>query len=221
MVNDTRLYLMISFLAAVAANAAFFATGGRNLFLFVLSLLGAAWFLINLRLYLKKRLPPILQKIVKSKYMQKSFAFLKQLFERALSLLAKSKLAAKLTSAFSGKTKINRLSFFSDEKFILLPTKKNLADPFKKMKWKNLKTNRERIRYIYIAFMKKKIKQGFSMDPTYTPNEVYYRLRENDASLKDELFSLYNVARYKDDENSVTKNDVESVLEYASKRLPL
>jgi hypothetical protein len=106
---------------------------------------------------------------------------------------------AKLTSRFSlpSLRKANRLTHYHDEKIRIFGGKER--DRLRKLKWRQLKTNRERVRYFYIEFLRKKMKKGVAIPPSATPNELAARLQENH-----DLFTLYNEARYDNDTNDLS-----------------
>jgi hypothetical protein len=118
--------------------------------------------------------------------------------------------------------KRSRLTFFQDER-----TRVDFArggNFFRKMKWKALQNHRERVRFIYISFLRGKIKKGVAVPPSYTPNELAAKFNETDTETSpatDRLFSLYNTARYARAEAVISKEEVEQVLPCASKRLRL
>ncbi|MCL2664279.1 MAG: hypothetical protein FWE82_01575 [Defluviitaleaceae bacterium] len=83
---------------------------------------------------------------------------------------------------------------------------------FKKMKWKNLQSNRERVRFIYISFLKQKMRQGLEISPADTPNELHGKLLQKNDAAGEKIFPLYNIARYKDDETAIPNSELESVM---------
>jgi hypothetical protein len=101
---------------------------------------------------------------------------------------------AKLKDRFSlpSLRKSSRLTHYHDEKIRIFGGKER--DRLRKLKWRQLRTNRERVRFFYIEFLRKKMKKGAVIPPSATPNELAARLQENH-----DLFALYNEARYDND----------------------
>lgn len=75
------------------------------------------------------------------------------------------------------------------------------------LRWRDLKTNAEKIRYLYIKFIVKLIKGGFKYKPVMTPSEVHKELDQEDDT--DRLFELYIDARYGGDKVSISDDDVD------------
>ena len=107
-----------------------------------------------------------------------------------------------------------RLTSYSDERSEIEVSRKTKQER-KKVKWKDITSERERVRYIYRAFVRLRIKNGFSFAISETPNEIMERLDEAGTA---GLFALYNVARYADDERRVTPGDVASIAGFAGGR---
>lgn len=60
--------------------------------------------------------------------------------------------------------------------------------------WRDMKTNAEKIRYLYIKYILFKIKKGYAFKFNTTPNEISRELRLDDEA--GELFAVYYDARY-------------------------
>jgi len=94
-----------------------------------------------------------------------------------------------------------RLKFFKDEKESLFGKRTGRRiSPYKRMKWKNIDNDTDRVRYVYYTFMAKRIRRGFRYKPSHTPKEVCVLMCEaskQDAFNEVELFDMYNVYRYK------------------------
>jgi len=107
------------------------------------------------------------------------------------------------------------LTEYEDERSAV-QTERAKQDGLRKMKWRSLTSNRERVRFVYIAFLKKQMRlAGSTVNPIDTPNELLVKLQERDKKLDDALTNLYNLARYKDDEASITDQDLENVIHHA------
>lgn len=101
-----------------------------------------------------------------------------------------------------------------------------LSNPFKKraarrasspelQRWKELSSNSERIRYIYIKYMQKAVKTGFHFDGSKTPDEISHSIKASDE--QSALFSLYNGARYSGGSYVIHNSDVENSIKLVSK----
>jgi hypothetical protein len=82
-------------------------------------------------------------------------------------------------------------------------------------KWKDLKDNRERVRFIYVVFLKKCIKYGFRFDKTMTPADISKKVSETPAQRR--VFECYNNARYSDDNTQVSEGVVKELLNVIKK----
>jgi len=205
------IIFIISFLVAAITNIIFFATGGTNFFLFILQILS----LINLLVQLK-HLAKVLVKYIKikpSNKIRKAMLRVANLFGALFSMLAKitntiSERAKNIFDKLIPHGKGPLLRRYNDEMAYIKNEKSRLRNKLRKMKWRNLETNRDRIRFIYIAFLKKQIKAGAPISLADTPNELYLKLQEKNST-DHSLFSLYNTARYNNEDDSITTEDVE------------
>lgn len=83
------------------------------------------------------------------------------------------------------------------------------------LRWRDLKTNGEKIRYLFIKYMVKLIKSGYRFQPYKTPDEM-----KADLALKAEperLFTLYTGARYGVNHYPVSDDDVEMAAKLVKK----
>ena len=87
-----------------------------------------------------------------------------------------------------------------------------------KLRWKDLRDNRERIRFLYVRFVKKCIKKGYRYTPGHTPleNGASWRLKEEDGS---RFFLAYTDARFGDEGRQVSDDEVELFAELAGKKI--
>jgi len=206
------IIFIISFLLAIVANIVFFTVGGTSFSLFILQILSLINFFIQL-----KNLAKVLAKYIKikpSNKIKKAMLRVANLFSALFGAFAKitntineraKNIFGKLISRGNGPL----LRRYNDEMTYIKNEKNRLGNRLRKMKWRNLETNRDRIRFIYIAFLKKQIKAGAPISLADTPNELYVKLQEKNNELEDALFSLYNVARYNNEDDSITTEDVE------------
>jgi len=135
--------------------------------------------------------------------------FLYNAYKRAY-LTIKNKAAVFFTSILPTKWG-PILKRYSDERTHIINERSRISNRLRKLKWRSLSTNRERVRYYYIAFLKKQIRAGATIYTSDTPNEIYNKLRKENSNLDNTLFSLYNLARYKDEKGSITEEDVELI----------
>ncbi|MCL2386425.1 MAG: hypothetical protein FWC89_02640 [Defluviitaleaceae bacterium] len=218
------LLLLISLLTAIIATAGFFLAYGQNLHLFLIMLGSWVWLYLKFRAFMKILAKyewenPVTAKIRKflGALVGKLFGFLGNQFARLARKI--KELASKLPRVpLPALRKSNRLTLFHDEKIRVFTHKKR--DPFRKMKWKNLQSHRERVRFIYVSFLQQKIKKGAIVKPSDTPNELSVTLNANEDPTT-QLFSLYNIARYSHDKTAIAEEEVEYILPCASRRLKL
>ena len=204
--KNTLVVCSISFMLMVLANYIFFATGGRNLGLFVLQIVTIINLVYQLAKLAKKLAKPIAAKIRKSR------------LGRLVLLLFET--IAKIGANATGKVKNAFAKFlpnpgpllkrYSDERSIISTEKTNLNKKLRKMRWRSLTDNRQRVRFHYIAYIRKELKQGAPISPSDTPTELHEKLTKIDKKPNSDLFNLYNLARY--NENSeISDRDVELV----------
>ena len=116
--------------------------------------------------------------------MQKLFGKVQNFFEKFVDKLG---IKRKKKSVLSGKTRIiyDRTSPMEKEQ-----AKQSAKPP----KWKQLQSDRARMRYLYRQMINEKIKRGELIYSTETPAEISQK-KENSAT-EDELFSMYISYRY-------------------------
>jgi len=96
------------------------------------------------------------------------------------------------------------------------PLLRRLHGVKKQMRWKDLETNAEKIRYIYIKYVIKLIKSGYRYETNKTPDEVKKELNlENEPG---RLFDLYRGARYSGGRDEISDVDVEMSEKLIKKR---
>jgi hypothetical protein len=61
-------------------------------------------------------------------------------------------------------------------------------------RYSSLKSEKEKVRYLYTVFLKKKVERGYSLDLTRTPAEISADFDGNEKA--DALFACYPTARY-------------------------
>jgi len=208
------LLFLFSFLLALATIIMFNGTGGRSLYWFTAMILSVINFIVFFRKLIKMLMKYEFAMLTKAKKSVQS------LLERFYDLCAK--IGNALKEKYAGiiaKILPRRwgtiLRRYSDKRTFVVSGKRDNGNRLRKMKWRNLISNRERVRYIYITFLRKQIKAGVEISPADTPNELYAKLKEGhekNSDLDDTLFSLYNIARYNDDrDSSITDEDVQAV----------
>jgi len=202
------IMLGISLAAMLVATYAFVATGGRNFALFVVQIFTIIFFLFWLRklaIELAKRLA-ITQRLKKSR-LAKLFLFLFNAITK-IGGTAKSKVGGFFSRLVPTGNPL--LKLYSDERSLISFDRNNLSGKLRKMRWRSLEDNRQRIRFCYIAYIKKQIKLGARISTADTPNELFGKLTATDSNPDKNLFELYNLARYNENSN-ITAQDVESV----------
>ena len=203
----------ISLAAAVTASIIFFAVGGDKLFLFIVKVAAIVIFIICFRAFVKvlKKYMTVFEKLKKTKIWRALGSVFGSLFDAFAKMgnAIKNKTYGILAKIFPHRGL--RLRRYNDERTFVFGEKSRIGSRLRKMKWRNLSSNRERIRYIYIAFLKKQIKAGADINPADTPNELYAKLHEKNSGLENTLLSLYNVARYGVDDGRISEEDVEQV----------
>jgi len=206
------ILFVLSLAAAVGTSVVFFAFGGDSLPLFGVQIVAILWLCVQARIFFRILSEYGVKNPVKTR-LAKIFRRLSDGLRAILEFLGNklAAIAAKLPRFNMPQIrKRSRIKFFQDEKTRI---EKNRV-PFRKMKWKNLQNNRQRVRFIYISFLQRKIKKGTIILPSETPNELAERLHGGE-----ELFPLYNVARYAGDDASVEAEDVEKIIVCAGRRL--
>ncbi len=79
-------------------------------------------------------------------------------------------------------------------------------------KWKDLDENSEKIRFIYIKYIIKKIKGGYKFSSKLTPCEIRTDLNVEAEQPDFRLFDLYNGARYSGGSVHISDEQVQSAL---------
>jgi len=140
-----------------------------------------AWLLRELwRIKWKKRFARGAQGVI-----EKLTAFFMRLTEK---ILQKYNIGGKRgKNVLSGNTKV---TFDSDIFENKIPTR------HKRVKWKNLQSDRERLGFLYRQMINAKIKTGIRVYASDTPSELLDRTQNNEA--EKELFELYIDMRYDD-----------------------
>lgn len=77
-------------------------------------------------------------------------------------------------------------------------------------KWDDLKTNRERVRYIYTVFLMRRRKSGSKIEAAKTPYDLSETYAENDEQKK--LFEYYCEIRYDENSKPVPGNVIKELL---------
>jgi hypothetical protein len=138
-------------------------------------------------------------------FLKMFFEFLKEIRFGKRLFAPLRKLLAKLYKTFTGKI------FGKDDDRIYLESKKDefqikfetfRASPKQAKKkasarlpkYITLKTDKEKIRYIYTSFLKKKAERGYGVKPTLTPEEIRADFAGNERV--ELLFDAYPAARY-------------------------
>lgn len=90
--------------------------------------------------------------------------------------------------------------------------KKRESKPRAKLpKYSSVKEDKQKVRYIYTAFLQSRTDKGYSLDPSRTPTEIGTDFSANEKA--SELFACYPAARYSDDRETVDKKALENIEE--------
>lgn len=120
------------------------------------------------------------------------------------------KLASKLRKIF-GLPEHQRIGGEDEHSYIFDLEGNNLFRRFQSVKnqlrWRDLETNAEKIRFLYIKFVVKLIKGGYKYSPQMTSEELKKQLALKNEPEK--LFNLYSGARYSGGRYEITDADVE------------
>ena len=81
-----------------------------------------------------------------------------------------------------------------------------------KTKWRDMNENSEKIRFLYIRYIVNLIKGGYKFDKALTPNEVRTDLSLAEDQDENQLFDLYNGARYSGGSIFITDEQVENAI---------
>lgn len=149
-----------------------------------------------------------LRKYLRMKKVRKPFELMKKLFSfiRILFFKVMDKLGIQYT---------RKVLYGSDRVEYVYPGMRKSKNEekikkYKLPKWSALTSNRERIRYIYTVFLLRKHREGYKINPTSTPAEICGEVSEHSA--QNDIFDLYNTARYSDD-FVIEKDKVKNLLE--------
>ena len=137
----------------------------------------------------KKLIPKSLRRAVVAK-------FLYALRKVALGI---AKVSRKVLSFFGvkfdrhKKVKEERSFVFDPEEMGVVRKRRSIKSS---TKWKDLTENAEKVRFIYVKYVMRLIKGGYKFFPFLTPNELRADVGVEEKSSEDELFDMYNGARY-------------------------
>lgn len=158
-----------------------------------------------------------------------AFFSLKKLIPKSLRRAIFDKFLYAMRKAASGFAKISKklFSFFGikfdrykkrkDEKSFIFgedddDVKRKRHSIKSSSKWRDMQENSERIRFLYIKYIVKIIKGGYKLDASLTPNEVRTDLEINEEQEENELFDLYNGARYSGGSVFISDSQVEAMM---------
>ncbi len=83
-------------------------------------------------------------------------------------------------------------------------------------KWRDMNENAEKIRFLYIKYIVKRIKEGYKFRTALTPCEVKEELNFDEEAPDIELFDMYNGARYSGGSVFITDEQVEKAQDIVS-----
>lgn len=143
--------------------------------------------------------------------------FFEKLVKRIRDFIRYVRTAAKKTAAKLGfRRNLVYIKGRDKIEFAFGEIRRNRAQEEKKRrpalpKWKDLQNNRERVRFIYIMFVRKCIKRGFRFDSAMTPSDIAQRVAETLGQRR--IFECYNGARYSDERAGVPDSVVRELLQ--------
>ena len=105
------------------------------------------------------------------------------------------------------KTKDEKSFVFGDEEEAERKRKRHQIKS--NSKWRDMNENAEKIRFLYIKYIVKKIKDGYKFRTALTPCEVKEELGFDEEAPDNELFAMYNGARYSGGSVFITDEQVE------------
>ena len=216
--NHKALFIatIAAFITTVGFSAVFFYTGGRNVILFLLQILSGVVFVVLFRklmeiikVYRKSALARVSKKALG--YLTAGLKFVFQILLKAAGFIGRkvSNVFDRLRPAY-GKYRIRR---YTDERSAVFNIfNRQGAVTLQKLKWQG--DNRQKVRYTFIKFLKRRIREGVPITPSHTPNEIYRQLRLGEEGYA--LFDIYNKARYKNDIARISDDDVKTAQQCAS-----
>ncbi len=80
------------------------------------------------------------------------------------------------------------------------------------LKWRELEDNSERIRFVYVKYIAKAVKEGYKYFPFNTPFEIRNDMKLEYYTFDYKLFELYNGARYSGGSVYISDEQLESAL---------
>ncbi len=138
--------------------------------------------------------------------------------QRVYRTLAKrmSNVLAKIRKAL-GFTEESQRMRGRDEKTFLFHRRKDRTAKAKKLNWKELKDNRERLRFLFVRFVKRQNKKGYRYATAQTPleNGASWRLSEEEGG---GFFAAYTDARFADESTAVSDEVLERYAELVGKK---
>lgn len=106
----------------------------------------------------------------------------------------------------------SRLHRYQDRvEFLSASDKGHRFRHFRRLKWRDMNTESEKVRYIYIEYIRKAIRTGFRFRSSQTPNEISVLFSCLEHLSNTQLFDLYNRARYAE-KDGITPEDVNNLL---------
>ncbi len=79
-------------------------------------------------------------------------------------------------------------------------------------RWRDAEENSEKIRFLYVKYIVKMVKGGYKYHAAFTPNEVRKDIGADEEQEENEIFDLYNGARYSGGSVFITDEQVERVM---------
>ncbi len=144
---------------------------------------------------------------------------------KAVQAIAKgiSKVSRKILSALGIELSRRKVVKPKDEKSFIFDIEemnvfKKLSSFKSTVKWRDLNENSEKIRFIYVKYIIRRIKEGYKLSPNLTPCEVRDDLGVEDEDNAHGLFDMYNGARYSGGSVYITDEQVTKALGAVEKK---
>ena len=149
---------------------------------------------LNRKKIVKRLFSPLIKKI--TSFYNKIASKVKKILQKKYDdkLFVKGKVEIKLN-----------FKFFSSERNSLSKTKVKLP------KYSSLETDKEKIRFLYTIFLRRKSSYGYRVDPARTPDEIKADFPDNDDA--NALFDAYPKVRYTPESAPVSKETLSQLEE--------
>jgi hypothetical protein len=120
-----------------------------------------------------------------------------------------SKVWEKIRKALGFPDPSQRLKGRDERSFIFGKKRRDKGTKGQKLEWKDLKDNRERLRFLYVRFIKRQKRKGYHYAVARTPleNGASWRIPKEEGGA---FFAAYTDARFADESLVITDDELES-----------